>query len=272
MVLPLLVGCSALENFATSQKPSVRVTGARLEALDLTSATLQFDLNIQNPSAVPLPLVNLDYRLASGDAAFLSGTSALQGVVPAESNKTVTLPARVVFTDLLQVAKGIRPGAVVPYTLQAGLSVDSGIAGPLRLPATWSGKLPVPTPPEVELKEIRWDRLTLTEASGHLALGLVNPNAFPFDLNSVDYRLQLGGTRVASATLAQEVALEASGGSGSVRIPVSFSPTRLGLAVFRMLTGSQVDYGFQGTLGVDTPFGPLNLPVAKTGQTSLIGP
>ncbi|MCP5524399.1 MAG: LEA type 2 family protein [Verrucomicrobiales bacterium] len=272
LCLLILAGCSVLENLTPARKPSAHVTRARLDSIDLQSATLQFDVAVENPASVALPLVNVDYRLASGAASFLSGSAALQGVVPAGSNRTVTLPARVVFADLLQLAKGIKPGSVVPYTLEAGLSVDPGIAGPIRLPATWSGELPVPVPPTLELKEIRWDRLTLGEASGHLDLGLVNPNAFPFDLRSIDYQLKLGGTQVAAASLAQAVSMGASGGTGSVRIPLSFSPTRLGLAVFRMLTGSQVNYDFSGNLAVSTPFGPMTLPVGKTGQTASHGP
>lgn len=271
-LLWVLAGCSVLENLAPSQQPRARVTGAGLEAIDLESATVRFDVAIENPSAVALPLLNLDYRLASGDAVFLTGSAELQGTVPAGGSKTVALPARVVFADLLRIVKGVRPGSVVPYSLEAAIVVDSVVAGPLRLPAGKSGELPVPVAPEIELKEIQWDRLTLGEAAGHIEVGLVNPNSFPFELSGIDYRLTLGKTQVARASLARAASLGASGGTGSVQIPISFSPAQLGVAVFRMLVGSSIDYGFEGAVAVSTPFGAMSLPIEKAGQTSLRGP
>ena len=39
------------------------------------------------------------------------------------------------------------------------------------------------------------------------------------------------------------------------------------MAVFGMLTGRGAGYSLSGTLAIDTPFGPMALPIDKAGDT-----
>ena len=260
-------GCGALQDLLGSQRPTARIAGVSLQDIKLDSATLLFDVEVDNPYSVPLPLVNVDYNLASGGAPFLSGKADLQGTVPAKDKKTVSLPAKVPFMELLSALKGVRPGAVVPYEAELGLSLDAPALGVLRLPLKKEGKLPVPAAPEVQVSEIKWDKMTLEEAGGHVKLHLVNRNQFPVELSKLTYALSLGEVEVANSSLAKALAFEADGGGGAVELPISFSPRKLGLAVFSMLAGQGSGYGLTGTLDVQTPFGPMSLPMDKVGET-----
>lgn len=261
-----LVGCGALDALGLS-KPSADIVGVSLKDITLSSATLLFDVKVGNPYSVPLPLANLDYSLASEGAAFLSGKSALQGTIPATGSKIVPLPLKVEFMQLLKVLKGVRPGSVVPYDAEMGLSVDAPAVGPMRLPIRKQGKLPVPAPPGVKITNIRWDKLTLDQAGGRAQLQLTNNNSFPVNLSNLRYALSLGGTEVANSSLAKSVAFGADGGTGTVDIPVSFSPKSLGLAVFRMLMGKGSGYELNGDMNANTDFGPMSLPLKGIGNT-----
>jgi len=259
-------GCGVLDSLNIS-KPSANVTGVSLRDISLSSATLLFDVEVGNPYSVPLPLVNLDYGLASSDTPFLSGQADLQGTVPARGKKTVSLPAKVTYLKLLEALKDVRPGSVVPYKADLGLSVDAPAAGRLRLPLKKEGQLPVPAAPEVSVAEIKWDEVTLDKAGGHVRLNMVNRNQFPVELARLAYALSLGDVEVARSGIAQGVAFEAEGGAGTVEIPISLSPKDLGLAFFRMLAGAGSGYKLGGTAELKTPFGPMSLPIEKIGQT-----
>jgi LEA14-like dessication related protein len=241
--------------------------GVGLQNIGLDSATLRFDVEVKNPYSVPLPLLNLDYALASRGTSFLSGKADLQGTVPARDSKVLPLTAKVVFLDLLKALADVRPGQVVPYAAELGLSVDAPTLGTLRLPMKKEGELPVPAVPDAEVSEIRWDRLDLDEAAGRLRLNLVNRNAFPVDLSELKYTLSLGGVEVGESAIANPVKFDASGGAGQVTIPVSFSPRKAGEGLLRMLLGAEGGYRLRGTLILDTRFGKIQLPLDKTGQT-----
>jgi len=260
-------GCAELRRSLGIDTPTARVVGASLENISLQDATLAFDVEVTNPLEVALPLASLDYDLASKGAAFLSGNAPLEGAVPAGSTKTVKLPVSVTYADLLKALSGVRPGQVVPYEAEVGLSVDVPAAGPLRLPLKKSGQMPVPAPPQVEVRGVNWSDLSLQKVAGLATLHIENPNQFPVDLSKFAYALSLGGVPVADTAIAQPVHFDAAGGAATVEIPINLSPKQLGAAALNVLTGKGAGYDLTGTMDLTTPFGPMGLPVKKIGET-----
>jgi LEA14-like dessication related protein len=269
VLLVLAAGCSTVGDYLKIDTPTARVANVGLDGISLDAATLQFDVEVANPYPAPLALGNLDYRLASRDAVFLSGEANLQGSVPAGGRKRVTLPARIVYADLFRALKGIRPGSVVPYRADLGIGMESQFAGALRIPLRKEGELPVPAPPKVEVSELKWDRLNLTEAAGHARLRLQNANEFPVELSKFTYVLSLGDVEVARTAVTDVVGFGPSGGVGELEIPISVSPAKLGLAAFRMLQGSGASYALQGVMAANTPFGEMSLPINQSGRTPI---
>ena len=262
-----LAGCAAMEDLLSARRPNARVVGARLENINLKSATIVFDVELANPYSAPLPLVNVDYKLASSDTPFLSGQAELQGTVPAGGKKTVALPAEIRYAGLLEALRQVKPGAVIPYRAELGLSVDVPGVGPQRLPLRKDGQLPVPNVPKIELSEITWDSLGLDETTGRVRLRVVNGNQFAVELARLAGTLSLAGTDVVDVSQVQAVALKPDGGTGEIEIPISFSPRNLGLAVFRMVSGTGSGYRLRGTQSVTTPFGPMSLRFDEAGNT-----
>jgi len=155
LVSVFFAGCEAMDTFGLS-KPTARMTGLKFEDVKLDSATLLFDVEVDNPYPVALPLMNLDYGLSSGAEPFLNGNAKLQTTVPAKSKKTVSLPANINYLDMLKALKGIRPGSKIPYKADLGLSVDAPALGLMRLPLKKEGEIMLPTVSDVEVKDI-WD-------------------------------------------------------------------------------------------------------------------
>ncbi|MCG3180227.1 MAG: hypothetical protein BIFFINMI_02585 [Phycisphaerae bacterium] len=262
---PALAGCDAL---GWLSKPSARITGLHFQSIDLSAATMLFDVEVTNPYAVNLPLVNMDYGLASNSTKFLTGATTLQGTsVPARGATTVPIPVKVTYLDALKALADVRLGQVVPFQAELGLSVDAPGVGTLRLPLTEDGQLPIPAPPGVAVEQIKWDTLTLDRTGGTIALNLTNNNQFPIVLSKLAYALSLGDVKVADSSIARDLTLAASGGSGQLQIPISISPRSLGLAAWNMVSGSGSGYRLNGMMEVGSPFGPMNLPLDKIGQT-----
>lgn len=260
-------GCETIESIlADADKPTVRVSNIDVTSLDLNQASLAFDLEIANPYAVPLPLVNVDYALASKDASFLTGAAQMQGSVPARGKKTVRVPATVKFKDLLAAVAGVRPGQVVPYAASIDLSVDAPAVGRLTLPVKKSGELPVPNIPKVSLAGVQWKELNIRRAEAVLSLNVQNTNEFPVDLSSMAYNLKLGGTQIANADVEKAVSFT-KGQSNTINIPLRLNTGDLGLAAFNVLTGEGANYAIDGVLNVGTPFGPLKWPFEQQGKT-----
>ena len=151
-----LTSCETMNHVLNLQKPTARMTGLKFEDVMLDSATLLFDVEVDNPYPVALPLMNLDYGLSSSGEPFLDGNAELQTTIPAKSKKVVSLPANIKYLDMLKALKGVRPGSKIPYKADLGLSVDAPTLGLIRVPLKKEGEIVLPTVSDVDVKDI-WD-------------------------------------------------------------------------------------------------------------------
>jgi LEA14-like dessication related protein len=141
LLAAVAAGCNTL------QKPTARITGANLQDVGLTSAMMVFDVEVDNPYSVPLPLGNLDYTLSSRGQQFLAGQADLQGEVPAGASKRLGLPVSISYAELIRAVEGARPGSTIPYAADLGLSVETPLLGPVRLPMGREGQIAIPSAP-----------------------------------------------------------------------------------------------------------------------------
>ena len=128
--------------------------------------------------------------------------------------------------------------------------------------------MPIPAMPSISVSSLDWSELSLSSVRGVLQLDLGNTNEFPFSVSSLGYDLNLAGSEVASGS--NDEALElAAGAGGKLSIPISLAPSSLGVALLRVLSGGSADYGLQGSIALDTPFGPMRLPYSSEGVAPL---
>lgn len=148
----LLSGCSALDQFTTA-RPEMTLTNVQFGAIDLQQATLLFDVEIDNPYTVALPLLNLSYTLSSRQNPLFSGTADIQTTIPAQQKKTITLPVSLGYMDVVNAfkdLKDVRPGSTIPYEAAVTIAADAPVLGTLRVPIQRNGDLTVPTLQDVE--------------------------------------------------------------------------------------------------------------------------
>jgi LEA14-like dessication related protein len=143
--LVLSAGCDTLQNM---QKPKASLKGVKLADISLESASLLFDVEIANPYSVDLPMVNVDYGVVSNANKLFSGKADITGIVPANSTKMISLPAKVSYMDVARAFKGVSPGSKIPYQADVGLSVNAPVLGVIRLPLNKTGELDVPAIPK----------------------------------------------------------------------------------------------------------------------------
>lgn len=265
-----LSGCALLDSLlGPSNRPTASLVGVRIADFSLTDLTVVLDVAVKNPYAVALPLANIDYAFASQGQPFLKGQAPLQGSIPARQSKTFSLPAKVVFGELLKLLTGVRPGSIIPYRASLGLSVNAPAVGMLRLPLEKDGTLPVPAPPTVSVPSVAWKNVSLAGATGVLNLRVSNPNAFAFDVAGLDYDIKLGNFPLAKGGLVNAASL-AAGAAQELGINVQLSTAQAGMALVKLVQGASSAYSLGGALSIGTPFGPLRIPLSVSGQVPFI--
>ncbi len=272
LALVTLTGCEQLGNwFDAMDKPTASLSGARLRDITPAGAVLDLDVDVSNPYSVSLPLADFDYKLTSDNTRFFAGQADLQGTVPAGATRTFTLPAEVKFSDALAVLSSVRPGQVLPYRADVGLSVSPpGDLPPVRLPLSHTGDMPIPTAPGVNVRQLAWQQLDLSAARGVMTVDLTNRNQFAVNLDRMNYALKLAGAEVANAGVGQALSWS-PGQTQTISIPVQFSPRSLGTAAWNAVRGNATGYDLSGALNVTSAYGPMSLPLTSSGSVATTG-
>jgi LEA14-like dessication related protein len=268
-VLALLAGCQSMQDLMGGvPKPSARVIGTSIRGISLENIVLLFDVEVENPYAASLPLADLRYSLASTGTTFLEGTVQPTGAIPARGKQVIQLPATVKFASLFSALKGVKPGAVVPYTADFRIGVDTPVLGRIDVPLSKKGELPVPAVPEVEVSSLVIEKLGLDEIKGSAKLHVRNTNRFALDLSKLGVSLALAGKDVGVSRLNQPLSL-AAGESTTVEVPLSFSPRAVGVGLINLLKGNQIAYEVSGSVDANSRFGALSLPFRHIGNSAV---
>lgn len=269
VLVALLAGCQSMQDMlGGAPKPSAHVVGVSIRGLSLENIVLLFDVEVENPYATGLPLIDLGYSLASGGKKFLAGSVKPTGSIPAHGKQIIQLPATVAFPILLATLKGVKPGAIVPYMADFRIGVDVPVLGRIDVPFSKSGELPVPAVPQVELNSLDIGKLSLDQFKASAKLQVKNTNQFPLDLTKLGVSFALGGQDVGGSKLANPITLPA-GQSTALEVPLSFSPRAAGLGLLNLLRGNQIAYKVSGSIDANTRFGPLSLPFSHVGNTNV---
>jgi LEA14-like dessication related protein len=159
----LLSGCDVAQQLlAGAKKPTASLKGLSFGNISLDSATLLFDVEVTNPYAVELPLLNMDYAVATGSNKLFSGKANIASTIPANGSKVVSLPAKIGYVDVAKAFMGMKTGSSIPYNADLGLSFNAPVIGEMRLPLNKSGELKVPSLPDVSQTD--WQKLLLEKA------------------------------------------------------------------------------------------------------------
>jgi len=269
VLIALLAGCQSMQDLiGGAPKPKAHVIGVSIRGLSLENVVLLFDVEVENPYATSLPLIDLGYALSSGGNKFLEGTLTPTGSIPARGRQVIQLPATVPFSSLFTALKGVKPGAIVPYTADFRIGVDVPVLGRIDVPLSKSGELPVPAVPQVELSSLAVGKLGLDQIKASAKLQVKNINQFPLDLTRLGISFALGGQEVGGSKLANPVTLPA-GQATTLEIPLSFSPRVVGIGLVNLLKGNQIAYKVSGSMDANTRFGPLSLPFSHVGNTAV---
>lgn len=265
----LLAGCQSMQDMLGGvPKPTAHVIGVSIRGLSLENVVLLFDVEVQNPYAAGLPLIDLGYSLASGGTKFLEGTVTPTGTIPARGSQVLQVPATVPFSSLYTTLKGIKPGANVPYTADFRIGVNVPVLGKIDVPLSKSGEFPVPAVPQVELSSLAVGKLSLDQMKATAILQIKNTNQFPLDLTRLGVSFALGGQEVGGSKLSNPVSLP-SGQATKLEIPLSFSPRAVGIGLVNLLKGDQIAYKVSGSIDANTRYGPLSLPFSHVGNTAV---
>ncbi|MQL74897.1 hypothetical protein Taro_007261 [Colocasia esculenta] len=258
-----------LEEAISLGKPDATLSAVHFTSLDPHHAHLLLDVLVANTNSAPISLPDLRYLLDSNGRKLASGSLPHAGAIAPHGSEVVKLPLVLSYDDVRSAHPDIHPGSVIPYSVALEIAADVPDSGKVTLRVKKDGELPVPQAPQVDLRRVGLDKVSLEEVSATLHLKVGNRNDFDLGVNAVECEVWLGGVSLGKETLRMS-AVVVKHGNGVVQVPVKFRPSELGSAVWEVVRGRGAVYAMKGSLDADTPFGAMKLPFGKDeGSTKL---
>jgi len=258
----LFAGCANLTQLLNQmdvKKPVISMKSANLTEISLDDATIQFNLEIENPNTFGVHLAGFDYQLDINQRAFLNGDQPDKIEIAAQNKSPLNVPVSINYVRLLDTIKDLVNRKEADYKIDFGFKFDLPVLGNTRIPITHTGTLPIPKIPDISISSLKMNKLGLTGADLELVLKIGNPNIFGFDLNNLNYNFSVNGNRWVKG-MESTVGDIAAGGESLVRLPVSLNFLELGRSVADLISGgTDLNYQLTGVMDVSGKELPLQL-------------
>lgn len=244
----LFSGCATVKDTLNVKKPTANVKDVNVTGMTLDSVSLLLDLDIKNPNgfAINTNGFDLDLQVEKKSLATLNMTDT-RVALPANGNATTSVPVTLKFVDILSTLSQLQNQKEFAYNIEAGFKFNLPVLGDVRIPLSYSDKLPIPSMPKLSLETAKLNSVGLSGADMTLLVNVANPNAFGLDLNKLDYQISAGSSSLISGAV-KSVTLK-EGESQQLEIPIKLGLAEAGASLLKMLSGSKdVQIGVKGNL------------------------
>ncbi|TVQ25890.1 MAG: hypothetical protein EA383_06855 [Spirochaetaceae bacterium] len=270
-VLVAISGCALLEQFLVPPRaPTARVDAVRMTDLTFEYVELTADITLSNPNSFALELARLAYAVDIDDSRPVSGRSNRTVALAAEGDAQTELTVQLRYEDLFASASSLANRSETAYRLEMVPGFDVPVLGPVDIPLSWEGTIPV-----LRMPSVRFDGLSLESVSflgAQIAIGfeISNPNAVSLNPDTMRFSFSIDGREITDGRLDEQASVAAeSSARRTILVDLRFLET--GDAVRRIIQGSgRIPYTFEGELafGLDLPFlSVTRIPFSLSGET-----
>ncbi|MBN1998667.1 LEA type 2 family protein [candidate division KSB1 bacterium] len=257
--IALFLGCAAVSELI--QAPTVSINKVNLRDVSFDDITLDFDLRINNPNAFGAQLNGFDYAFSIEEKLLMSGDENRNIFIAAANQSNVNIPLTLKFKDIYDLVTKTKSMDSLAFKISGHFQPGGLLAG-FSIPFSKSGRLPNVRLPKISFNGVRVGKLSLTSADLDVDIDIDNLNVFGFDLGKLDYKLNMGGSQVATG-IKENLASIPAKGKGKISIPVKINFLNLTQSLRALINGNQIDVAIDGTADLKSPFGAMTMPFNK---------
>jgi len=256
---------------ASKQDLSISLQEKVIQGLNSQGLTLAFYCSIRNSSDLPYYLVRYDYRVMINEREYLSLQTTLDEPlrIAPQGETLVSLPLKISYSLLFQAFPGMEAEDKVPCYLTGNMVFASERRRDEKIPFTFSGAFPIFRDPEVELRAIRLNDLTIGGADLTFEFKFSSQNGFELLVDRIFYKLFLGDRTVAEGDVKGDKNIPARGDKVfSLALLLNFF--EVGKEVYDALRQPSTLCRFLGEIEVNTIWGRLKIPFDRSEKISIV--
>lgn len=249
--------CQGLEKLV--QAPVVRIAEVQMNNINFEAVSLTFDILVDNRNPFGITITKYDYRFSLENTQLFSNEEAQNLVIGAQNQNHVHVPLTIKFSNVFELIHKTKNLDSLNYSFE-GHILPGGILSTFNIPFSKTGSLPNVRIPELSLQGLKITKLSFSGMDIDLIIRLKNPNSFRFDINNLNYNIQIKEIPVASGFTEKAASIPAKG-KGDFRLPIKLNFLGAAASLQSILSTHAVDCTVSGRANLLTPFGNLEFPI-----------
>ena len=255
-LLAVSASCALLQQVV--QAPTATFRDAKFVAADWDSLRADLHFDLHNPNSVGLKLDGYAMKFAVDGLTLLDGEVAQELDMRGGATTDLVLPVKIRWAELASkiLGEGGSTPGKLPYSAAGELHFNTPI-GPMEIPFSKRGEIPVIKPPSVVPAGIRVRSASLTSVKLAVDFDISNTAAKAMSLAGFDHGLSLNGVNVLNGGLDKQVRV-AGGKASRQSLLVDLSLARVAGALGSVIMrGGALEVALAGGAQVDTGYGKI---------------
>lgn len=243
----------------------------QVQELSQDGLTLVFYVDITNSSSKTYYLSGYSYRFIVDQKEYIRLKTPLeQGLkIEALSNTLIALPVKITYDLLFNAISGLRQKKIVQCYIMGEMAFSDGRRNKGQLSFAFTGEFPIYKAPEIELRALKSNTLTIGGADLDFVATIRNPNGFEIWADNISYEIMFGGHLVKAGRITEDMEI-GEGGEKEISISLLLNFFDVGRDVYAILQQDSVNCNFGGKLELRTAWGRLTVPFELQKKVPII--
>ncbi len=244
-------------------KPAVHYEGYRLDYIDFSGVQVTLYLTVDNPNSSNIRIEKMEHQIYLNEKFIV--TSSQQGKYNIKKNGRTTLeyPLKVPFASVPKGWKALFSRPSLEMKVDSFITVNNGL-GETEHKTSWKQTLDLPPIPEVKIERVQIVKFDLNEATLVFHGRVAGPAGQ--SIRKIRWSARLEGNSVIEGETSALVNPDAGAPYTAFEMEVNLSLDQL-FAVNRAgIAKGAVTYELELLIDMETPFGPVTLPLTSDGE------
>jgi LEA14-like dessication related protein len=179
------------DRLITHYRPEIRQVGIIHINIKNDTSYITSKLEISNRTFLKISVDTIKYKIDLFDKTYLQSTEGLGIKLPGNGKDTIDFSLKIPHVSLMRGIKAERKkGDSAGYEINIALQM-SALSWKGEIPFNRTSKLKIPTPPELELVEIRYKKVRLRSIIADVKIKITNHSNVSLSVKDMIYRMNI---------------------------------------------------------------------------------
>ncbi len=277
VLLVLIVAAAAGIYFF--RKPIIRRFSPQIEQLGNIQIQVKDDttyvnarLAIHNVTSLQIEIDTLSYVISLFDKVYMQSSTDINVSMPSHGNDTIDFNFRIPHTELLKDAKIARKeDDSASYVIDASIQFAT-VFGRFDVPISKTSKIKIPVPPELEIVDLKYEKLGLRRIRALATIKVSNKNQVSLTIKELRYNLEIPTRAQLEGEYRQDIVIHAKDKT-TFELPLDIELHKVGKTIFDIIRDRDIyPYNLHIVAFIETRepvIQTFNVDVIKNGEMEL---